>query len=177
MWEIQPQAQCAKVPYILYPALKVMNAELYLWLFFYRAAEIAYALEQITLPDPVSHPEEPQVQYTHTHTHGAQWLEHRTGRATSRNIGNSDCPTLPVFSEETLKADGPFYLVSMPGEVKDPTRGKCGTCRGLHNSEINHSYVSPGRPNTSMTIFVTIMCAGEFLTQTEMTKHNFVTLL
>ena len=27
------------------------------------------------------------------------------------------------LSEETLKAGGPFYLVSMPGEVKDPTRG------------------------------------------------------
>ena len=28
---------------------------------------------------------------------------------------------------------GPFYLVSMPGEVKDPTQGvKCVTCRGLH---------------------------------------------
>ena len=27
------------------------------------------------------------------------------------------------LSEETLKADGPFYLVSMPGEVKDPTQG------------------------------------------------------
>ena len=26
------------------------------------------------------------------------------------------------LSEETLKADGPFYLVSMPGEVKDPTQ-------------------------------------------------------
>ena len=25
--------------------------------------------------------------------------------------------------EETLKASGPFYLVSMPGEVKDPTQG------------------------------------------------------
>ena len=25
------------------------------------------------------------------------------------------------FSEETLKAVGPFYLVCMPGEVKDPT--------------------------------------------------------
>ena len=24
--------------------------------------------------------------------------------------------------EETLKAGGPFYLVSMPGEVKDPTQ-------------------------------------------------------
>ena len=27
------------------------------------------------------------------------------------------------LSEETLKAAGPFYLVSMPGEVKDPTQG------------------------------------------------------
>ena len=27
------------------------------------------------------------------------------------------------LSEETLKAGGPFYMVSMPGEVKDPTQG------------------------------------------------------
>ena len=27
------------------------------------------------------------------------------------------------LSEETLKAGGPFYLVSMPGEVQDPTQG------------------------------------------------------
>ena len=27
------------------------------------------------------------------------------------------------LSEETLKASGPFYLVFMPGEVKDPTQG------------------------------------------------------
>ena len=25
--------------------------------------------------------------------------------------------------EKTLKAIGPFYLVSMPGDVKDPTQG------------------------------------------------------
>ena len=60
----------------------------------------------------------------------AQWLECRTGdrgvlgsnRAGStllRNFGNSVYPTLPV----SLKAVGPFYLVSMPGEVKDPTQG------------------------------------------------------
>ena len=30
------------------------------------------------------------------------------------------------LSEETLKAGGPFYLVSMPGEVKDPTQGVNG---------------------------------------------------
>ena len=29
----------------------------------------------------------------------------------------------PCLSEETLKADGPFYLVSMPGEVKKPHMG------------------------------------------------------
>ena len=27
------------------------------------------------------------------------------------------------LSEEILKAGGPFYLVSMPGEVNDPTQG------------------------------------------------------
>ena len=27
------------------------------------------------------------------------------------------------LSDETLKAVGPCYLVSMPGEVKDPTQG------------------------------------------------------
>ena len=36
------------------------------------------------------------------------------------NIRN--CESL-CLSEETLKAVGPFYLVSMPGEVKDPTQG------------------------------------------------------
>ena len=29
----------------------------------------------------------------------------------------------PCLSEETVKAVGPFYLVSMPGEVKDPMQG------------------------------------------------------
>ena len=33
-----------------------------------------------------------------------------------------DCESL-CLSDETLKAVGPFYLVSMPGEVKDPTQG------------------------------------------------------
>ena len=40
---------------------------------------------------------------------------------------------LCVFRDETLKAVGPFYLLSMPVEVKDPTQGgKCVTCHGLH---------------------------------------------
>ena len=45
-----------------------------------------------------------------------------------------DCVSL-CLSEETVKAVGPFYLVSMPGGVKDPTQGgggKCVTCHGLH---------------------------------------------
>ena len=53
-----------------------------------------------------------------------------------------DCLSLCLL-EETLKAVGPFYLVSIsprvapmgtgpgPGEVKDPTQ-KCVPCRGLH---------------------------------------------
>ena len=42
-----------------------------------------------------------------------------------------DCVSL-CLSEETLKAVGPFYIVSMPGEVKCPTslHWKCVTCRG-----------------------------------------------
>ena len=33
-----------------------------------------------------------------------------------------DCESL-CLSDEKLKAVGPFSLVSMPGEVKDPTQG------------------------------------------------------
>ena len=41
------------------------------------------------------------------------------------------------LSEETLKAGGPFYPVSRPGKVKDPTQGVnvyCVTYSGLTNS-------------------------------------------
>ena len=31
-----------------------------------------------------------------------------------------------ALERRTLKAGGPFYLVSIPGEVKDPTRGGGG---------------------------------------------------
>ena len=37
-----------------------------------------------------------------------------------------DCESL-CLSDETVKAVGPFYLVSMPGEVKDPGAGRFGT--------------------------------------------------
>ena len=44
-----------------------------------------------------------------------------------------DCVSL-CLSDETLKAVGTFYLVSMTREVKVPTslHWKCVTCRGLH---------------------------------------------
>ena len=34
-----------------------------------------------------------------------------------------DCESLCLSSDETLKAVGPYYRLSMPGEVKDPTQG------------------------------------------------------
>ena len=44
-------------------------------------------------------------------------------------------PMSLCLSEETLKAGGPFYLVSMPGEVKYHTHsGKCVTCIELTHS-------------------------------------------
>ena len=66
---------------------------------------------------------------------GARWpsgLEHWLGQATglSRPGSNATAENFAselrnsvgqCLSEETIKAGGPFYLVSMPGEVKDPT--------------------------------------------------------
>ena len=40
-----------------------------------------------------------------------------------RNLGNFVHPTFACLSEETLKAGGPFYLMLMLVEVKDPTQG------------------------------------------------------
>ena len=93
-----------------------------------------------------------------SHTLGgtvAQWLERRTGDGgvlgsnpaggtSLRNISMAIpfTPLCQYISEETLKAICSFYLVSMPGELK-LTGGKCVTYRGLHNSEINHSCISP----------------------------------
>ena len=38
-------------------------------------------------------------------------------------LGKNTLPLIArVFSDRTLKIVGPFYLMSMPGEVKDPTR-------------------------------------------------------
>ena len=63
-------------------------------------------------------------------------VAHRLERATDNRVVTGSNPTEAVWklansftphsqclSEETLKAVGPFYLVSMPGEVKYPTQG------------------------------------------------------
>ena len=51
-----------------------------------------------------------------------RWFESHFGKNFSlRNFGNSVYPACQCLSDETVKAVGPFYLVSMPGEVKDPT--------------------------------------------------------
>ena len=74
----------------------------------------------------------------------AQWLERATDNQVVAGSNPADAvwklaisftPLCQCLSEETLKAVGPFYLVSMPGEVKDPTslHWKCVTCRGLHH--------------------------------------------
>ena len=64
---------------------------------------------------------------------GAQWpsgLEHWTGDrvvlCSNPAGGTLAIPFTPLcqcLSEETLKAVGPFYRVSMPGELNDPTHG------------------------------------------------------
>ena len=48
-------------------------------------------------------------------------FESHSGRLETLAI--SFTPLCHCLSEETLKAVGPFYLVSMPGEGKDPTHG------------------------------------------------------
>ena len=66
-----------------------------------------------------------------------------------RSLGNFVYPTLPVSFGRDSKAVGPFYLVSMPGEIKDPTQGAgkyllWTPLRFLRRKtlNINHSYVS-----------------------------------
>ena len=81
----------------------------------------------------------------------AGWLASRTldPRVVSLNPGRSvTCGCVPgqntlpliarVFSDRTLKIVGSFYLVSMPGEVKDPTRVIYNVTRsGLTNPSIS----------------------------------------
>ena len=52
----------------------------------------------------------------------SEWFEsHFSKNCSLRNFGNSVYPACQCLSDETVKAVGPFYLVSMPGVVKDPT--------------------------------------------------------
>ena len=48
-------------------------------------------------------------------------FESRCGKPRFRTFAIPFTPLCQCLSEETLKAVGPFYLVSMPGEVKDLT--------------------------------------------------------
>ena len=48
-------------------------------------------------------------------------FESHCGQLRFGTLAISFTPLCQCLSEETLKAVGPFYLVSMPGEVKDPT--------------------------------------------------------
>ena len=48
----------------------------------------------------------------------------KTSSTVSKLRATSFTPLCLCLSEETVKAVGPFFLVSMPGEVKDPLTGK-----------------------------------------------------
>ena len=52
---------------------------------------------------------------------GTEVRQHNIGPATQLALNVTDCVAL-CLSDEELKAVGPFYLVSMPGEVKYPTQ-------------------------------------------------------
>ena len=67
---------------------------------------------------------------------GGPGFESHSGQLRFGTLAIPFTPLCQCLSEETLKAVGPFYLVSIPGEVKDPTMQsalECVTCRGLHN--------------------------------------------
>ena len=73
-------------------------------------------------------------------------FEHKPGPGSNPAGGTLAIPFTPLsqgFSEEIHKPVGPFYLVSMPWEVKYPTSLQLEyvTCRGLHIP--NHSCASP----------------------------------
>ena len=63
----------------------------------------------------------------------AQWLERTTDDRVVAGTNPTEAawklwqfqftPLSQCLSEEMLKVVGPFYLVSMAGEVKDPTQG------------------------------------------------------
>ena len=80
------------------------------------------------VPVAVTEPREPSLRQRGA---VAEWVRASTGDRTidgsTPTAGDFEFGTLAIpllcqcLSDETLKAVGPFYLVSMPGEVKDPT--------------------------------------------------------
>ena len=64
------------------------------------------------------------------------------------NVGNFVTHICLCLSEETLKAGGPFKLVSMPGEVKDPIQevnsGLTNSSTTLKNNDNNGQQVDRG---------------------------------
>ena len=68
----------------------------------------------------------------------AKMLEHQTDTNPTSAVSTFGQFCLPIFaclSGETLKAVGPFFMVSTPREVKYPNhRSKCVTCRGRRSS-------------------------------------------
>ena len=85
------------------------------------------------------------VRVQHWRTKAGSWV--RILLAPLRNFGNSVYQTLPVsFGGETKTSKSRQFLLFgvYAKESKIPhTWGKCVTCRGLQNSEINLSCVSP----------------------------------
>ena len=68
------------------------------------------------------------------------WL--LSGWVTAAKLGQVRLPHIAW----SFVGPGPFYMVSMPGEVTDPTqRGECVTCGGLYilslekGNSLNHS--------------------------------------
>ena len=73
-------------------------------------------------------------------------------RCKNRTLNFGDCVSMRL-SDETLKAVGPSYLVTMKGEVKDPTQAVNTIMCNLSwmpfsslekDNSLNHSSVSPG---------------------------------
>ena len=54
---------------------------------------------------------------------GWSWVRILLAELRSGTLAIPFTPLCQCLSEETLKAVGPFYLVSVSGEVKDPTQG------------------------------------------------------
>ena len=54
---------------------------------------------------------------------GWSWVRILLAELRFRTLTIPFTPLCQCRSEDTLKAVGPFYLVPVPGEVKDPTQG------------------------------------------------------